>query len=80
MFLFLPAGSYPLKSVNDRLVEVIGACYSQAGSINGKPAVYSPYSSKSEDVCNGNSNTNSGQVTGHAGVEQGWSRTGGGGD
>ncbi|XP_068565555.1 plexin-B2-like [Cebidichthys violaceus] len=46
---------YPLHSINKRLVEIIGACYSDNGIINEKPAVYSPYSSKSEDLC---SNTN----------------------
>ncbi|KAA8580096.1 hypothetical protein FQN60_005939, partial [Etheostoma spectabile] len=42
---------YPLHAINQRLVEIIGACYSNNGIINGKPAVYSPYSSKSEELC-----------------------------
>uniref|UniRef100_A0A665UU56 Plexin-B2-like n=1 Tax=Echeneis naucrates TaxID=173247 RepID=A0A665UU56_ECHNA len=50
-FLLLFSGAYPLRSVNKRLVEIIGACYSNNGIMNGKPAVYSPYSSKSEELC-----------------------------
>uniref|UniRef100_A0A4W6D025 Plexin b2a, tandem duplicate 1 n=1 Tax=Lates calcarifer TaxID=8187 RepID=A0A4W6D025_LATCA len=46
---------YPLRSINKRLVEIIGACYSYNGIINEKAAVYSPYSSKSEDLCSSNS-------------------------
>lgn len=42
---------YPLSFINKRLVEVIGACYSNKGIINGATAVYSPYSSKSEELC-----------------------------
>ncbi|XP_045927672.1 plexin-B2a [Micropterus dolomieu] len=42
---------YPLQSINKRLVEIIGACYSNTGIINEKSAVYSPYSSKSEELC-----------------------------
>ncbi|XP_049891870.1 plexin-B2a isoform X1 [Epinephelus moara] len=42
---------YPLQSINKRLVEIIGACYSHNGIINEKAAVYSPYSSKSEELC-----------------------------
>ncbi|TDG96509.1 hypothetical protein EPR50_G00229430 [Perca flavescens] len=45
---------YPLHSINRRLVEIIGACYSNSGIINGKAAVYSPYSSKSEELCSSN--------------------------
>uniref|UniRef100_A0A667Z509 Plexin b2a, tandem duplicate 1 n=1 Tax=Myripristis murdjan TaxID=586833 RepID=A0A667Z509_9TELE len=45
---------YPLHSINKRLVEIIGACYSDNGIINGKSAVYSPYSSKSEELCTNN--------------------------
>lgn len=48
------AGVYPLQSINKRLVEIIGACYSDNGVINGKAAVYSPYSSMSEDLCSFN--------------------------
>ncbi|KAM4614941.1 LOW QUALITY PROTEIN: plexin-B2-like [Polymixia lowei] len=42
---------YPLQTINQRLMEIIGACYSDSGLINGKSAVYSPYSSKSEELC-----------------------------
>ncbi|XP_029017170.1 plexin-B2a [Betta splendens] len=42
---------YPLRSINAKLVEIIGACYSHNGIINEKFAVYSPYSSKSEELC-----------------------------
>lgn len=45
---------YPLRSINKRLVEIIGACYSDNGIINKKTAVYSPYSSKSEELCSHN--------------------------
>ncbi|KAF7652927.1 hypothetical protein LDENG_00089670 [Lucifuga dentata] len=45
---------YPLQSINRRLVDIIGACYSENGIINGKAAVYSPYSSKSEELCSSN--------------------------
>ncbi|KAK5849386.1 hypothetical protein PBY51_009032 [Eleginops maclovinus] len=49
---------YPLSSINKRLVEIIGACYSHKGIINEKPAVYSPYSSKSEELCSSNNQNN----------------------
>uniref|UniRef100_A0AAQ5Z0H8 Sema domain-containing protein n=1 Tax=Amphiprion ocellaris TaxID=80972 RepID=A0AAQ5Z0H8_AMPOC len=42
---------FPLQFINNRLVEIIGACYSHHGNINDKAAVYSPYSSKSEELC-----------------------------
>uniref|UniRef100_A0A3B4ZH80 Plexin-B2-like n=1 Tax=Stegastes partitus TaxID=144197 RepID=A0A3B4ZH80_9TELE len=41
---------FPLRSINSRLVEIIGACYSHHGIISEKAAVYSPYSSK-EELC-----------------------------
>ncbi|XP_057710527.1 plexin-B2a [Corythoichthys intestinalis] len=46
---------YPVRAINTKLLEIIGACYSNRGLINDKPAVYSPYSTKSSGVC---SNTN----------------------
>ncbi|KAG7219977.1 hypothetical protein INR49_018490 [Caranx melampygus] len=49
---------YPLRSINKRLVEIIGACYSNNGIINEKPAVYGPYSSKSEELCSNNNQNN----------------------
>uniref|UniRef100_A0A669DD70 Plexin b2a, tandem duplicate 1 n=1 Tax=Oreochromis niloticus TaxID=8128 RepID=A0A669DD70_ORENI len=42
---------YPLKAINDKLVQIIGACYSNGGLIDNKPAVYAPYSSKSDELC-----------------------------
>ncbi|XP_019898522.3 plexin-B2 [Esox lucius] len=50
---------YPLKAVNQRLVEVIEACYSGNGNINSTPAVYSPYSNKKkEELCVSSSEKN----------------------
>ncbi|CAJ1054611.1 plexin-B2a [Xyrichtys novacula] len=49
---------YPLSSINERLVQIIGACYSDNGIINEKAAVYSPYSSKSEELCSNNNQNN----------------------
>ncbi|CAL1568366.1 unnamed protein product [Knipowitschia caucasica] len=51
---------YPLRSINNRLVEIIDACYSYSGIIKNKPAVYSPYSSKSEELCLNNNQNNMG--------------------
>lgn len=48
------AGMYPLRSINKRLAEIIGACYSDNGIIRGKTAVYAPYSSKSDELCGNN--------------------------
>lgn len=45
----VPAGSYPLRSINKRLGEIIEACYSGNGVINGLASVYLPYASKPED-------------------------------
>lgn len=50
----LSAGMFPLSSINRRLVEIIEACYSNKGIIEEKAAVYAPYSSKSEELCNYN--------------------------
>lgn len=47
-------GMYPLRFINKRLAEIIEACYSGEGVINGKPSVYLPYSSKADD-CRTNS-------------------------
>ncbi|XP_072233761.1 plexin-B2-like [Leuresthes tenuis] len=49
---------YPLQFINDQLKEIIEACYSRNGIINDKPAVYSPYSSKSEELCSSNNQNN----------------------
>lgn len=42
---------YPLNSINERLVDIITACYSDSGKISGYPAVDVPYSSFKTDVC-----------------------------
>ncbi|KAM6962226.1 plexin-B2a [Tautogolabrus adspersus] len=49
---------YPLRSINKKLVEIIGACYSKNGIINEKSAVYSPYSSKYDELCSSNNQNN----------------------
>lgn len=56
---FLFVGMYPLRSINKRLAEIIEACYSGNGVINGKPTVYMPYSSKPEDCRSSNQVRNS---------------------
>uniref|UniRef100_A0A8D3A8D2 Plexin b2a, tandem duplicate 1 n=1 Tax=Scophthalmus maximus TaxID=52904 RepID=A0A8D3A8D2_SCOMX len=58
LFPLLCAGMYPVRSINRRLVEIIGACYSDNGIVGGKAAVYSPYSSKSEELCSSNNQNN----------------------
>uniref|UniRef100_A0A672H4J0 Sema domain-containing protein n=1 Tax=Salarias fasciatus TaxID=181472 RepID=A0A672H4J0_SALFA len=40
---------YPLNSINERLVDIISACYSDSGKISGSPAVDIPYSSKTDE-------------------------------
>uniref|UniRef100_A0A8C5HH18 Sema domain-containing protein n=1 Tax=Gouania willdenowi TaxID=441366 RepID=A0A8C5HH18_GOUWI len=42
---------YPLNSINERMVDIITACYSDSGKISGYPAVDIPYSSKTEEFC-----------------------------
>ncbi|XP_019934621.2 plexin-B2b [Paralichthys olivaceus] len=42
---------YPLNSINERLVDIIRACYSDSGKISGFPAVDIPYSSKTDEFC-----------------------------
>uniref|UniRef100_A0A4W5MZK3 Plexin b2b n=1 Tax=Hucho hucho TaxID=62062 RepID=A0A4W5MZK3_9TELE len=42
---------YPLKAINERLVDLISACYSDSGKIAGTPAVDIPYSSKTDEFC-----------------------------
>ncbi|CAB1323391.1 unnamed protein product, partial [Coregonus sp. 'balchen'] len=42
---------YPLKAINERLVDIISACYSDSGKIAGIPAVDIPYSSKTDEFC-----------------------------
>lgn len=50
----VPAGMYPLSAINRRLVEIIGACYSNGGLIGNRVAVYAPYSS-TDMLCRTNS-------------------------
>lgn len=63
-FLFVVASSeederdsalcmYSLRSINQRLVDIISACYSDLGKISGEPAVDMPYFFKTE-FCNSN--------------------------
>uniref|UniRef100_A0A8C9YR83 Plexin b2b n=1 Tax=Sander lucioperca TaxID=283035 RepID=A0A8C9YR83_SANLU len=42
---------YPLNSINERLVDIISACYSDSGKMSGVPAVDIPYSSKTDEFC-----------------------------
>ncbi|KAI9519714.1 hypothetical protein NQZ68_025853 [Dissostichus eleginoides] len=42
---------YPLHRINERLVDIISACYSDSGKISGFPAVDIPYSSKTDEFC-----------------------------
>lgn len=42
---------YPLSSINERLVDIISACYSDSGKIGGFAAVHIPYTSKTEEFC-----------------------------
>lgn len=39
---------YPLNSINERVVDIISACYTESGKISGFPAVDIPYTSKTE--------------------------------
>ena len=42
---------YPLNAINEQLVDIISACYSDSGKISGFPAVDIPYSSKTDEFC-----------------------------
>nr|XP_061813289.1 plexin-B2-like [Nerophis lumbriciformis] len=42
---------YTLNAINERLVDIITACYSDSGKISGFPAVDIPYSSKTAEFC-----------------------------
>ncbi|XP_034541546.1 plexin-B2b [Notolabrus celidotus] len=42
---------YSLSHINERLSDIISACYSDSGKISGFPAVDIPYSSKNEEFC-----------------------------
>ncbi|XP_077565510.1 plexin-B2-like isoform X2 [Stigmatopora nigra] len=60
-----PGGSavcmYPVRAINARLLEIIGACYGNGGLMDDKPAVYFPYSSKSDGTCSGPNRLNMAQ-------------------
>ncbi|XP_029009436.1 plexin-B2b [Betta splendens] len=45
---------YPLHYINEKLVDIISACYSDSGKIGSFPAVHIPYSSKTEEFCTSN--------------------------
>lgn len=51
LFMFLIVGLYPLKLINEELVNIIEACYYHQGIIKNKKAVYQPYASKTDDAC-----------------------------
>ncbi|KAJ8382804.1 hypothetical protein SKAU_G00035820 [Synaphobranchus kaupii] len=42
---------YPLKAINQRLVQIIGACYTNEGKMDGKKAVSPPYSHTAHAFC-----------------------------
>lgn len=42
---------YPLNAINEQLVDIISACYSDSGKIAGQPAVDIPYSSRTDEFC-----------------------------
>ncbi|XP_072528465.1 plexin-B2b isoform X2 [Salminus brasiliensis] len=42
---------YPLKRINERVEDILNACYTDYGKIGGRPAVYSPYKSSTDNPC-----------------------------
>ncbi|KAL7867664.1 hypothetical protein SRHO_G00090480 [Serrasalmus rhombeus] len=42
---------YPLKRINERVEDILNACYTENGKIGGQPAVYSPYKSITDNPC-----------------------------
>ncbi|KAI5100170.1 plexin-B2 precursor, partial [Silurus meridionalis] len=42
---------YPLKRINERVEDILSACYTDYGKIGGRPAVYSPYISSTGNPC-----------------------------
>lgn len=42
---------YPLKRINERVEDILSACYTDYGKIGGRPAVYSPYISSAGNPC-----------------------------
>ncbi|XP_070401781.1 plexin-B2 isoform X2 [Nothobranchius furzeri] len=49
---------FPLKSIDDRMRKILDACYNQEGFIDQNLAAYSPYSSKSGNLCSSSNNNN----------------------
>uniref|UniRef100_A0A8B9L9M9 Plexin b2b n=1 Tax=Astyanax mexicanus TaxID=7994 RepID=A0A8B9L9M9_ASTMX len=42
---------YPLKRINERVEDILNACYTDYGKIGGRAAVYSPYKSITDNPC-----------------------------
>uniref|UniRef100_A0AAR2J0I6 Sema domain-containing protein n=1 Tax=Pygocentrus nattereri TaxID=42514 RepID=A0AAR2J0I6_PYGNA len=42
---------YPLKRINERVEDILNACYTENGKIGGQQAVYSPYKSITDNPC-----------------------------
>ncbi|XP_062860148.1 plexin-B2b [Trichomycterus rosablanca] len=42
---------YPLKRINEKVEDILSACYTDYGKIGGRPAVYSPYLSTAGNPC-----------------------------
>ncbi|XP_066523057.1 plexin-B2b isoform X2 [Hoplias malabaricus] len=42
---------YPLNRINERVEDIHNACYTDYGKIGGRPAVYSPYKSSTDNPC-----------------------------
>lgn len=42
---------YPLKRINERVEDILSACYTDFGKIGGRSAVYSPYISSTSNPC-----------------------------
>ncbi|XP_035391860.1 plexin-B2b isoform X2 [Electrophorus electricus] len=42
---------YPLKRINERVADILKACYIQYGKIGGRTAVYTPYISSTNNPC-----------------------------
>lgn len=45
---------YPLNRINERINEIISACYTNSGKIAEKPAVDIPYTHRTDDFCSSN--------------------------
>ncbi|XP_055048270.2 plexin-B2b [Misgurnus anguillicaudatus] len=42
---------YPLKNINQKLLDIVTACYTDNGKIDGKLVVESPYTASKDDLC-----------------------------